>query len=62
MSANKKTRQTAKLTGFASGVVFLFGVTYVVGGEKTGAFLAFLCAFFLYGIDIEFTDREEDKR
>lgn len=61
MSANKKTRQTAKLTGFASGVSVVFGLAHASGGETGTALLAFLCAILLYGIDIEFNDGKDDE-
>lgn len=61
MNASKKTRQTAKLTGFASGILFLFGVSFAVGGERGTAILALLTAFILFAMDIEFKEREADE-
>lgn len=59
MSANKKTRQMAKFTGFASGVSFVFGLAHAAGEETSTALIAFLAAFILYGTDIEFNERKE---
>lgn len=58
MNAQERTRQTSKLTGFASGVSFVFGMAHAVGNEKVLALLAFLATIILYGVDIEFKERK----
>ncbi|SMO91996.1 hypothetical protein [Melghirimyces algeriensis] len=60
MNANKKTRQTAKMTGFASGFLFLFGIVSAVDQDIKYALLYLLSALILFGLDVEFKEKEGD--